>query len=152
MQTTNRRPLNQASVTIVLTVALILLQPMTIGQEPSSEDEKISTSDEILRLYEKAKEAGEQVPKDVYEWVKQELQSIGDWEYLVIEIDSADAKGLEGSLNEQGADRWECIWVAAIGDKTRLIMKRPGKSYLKHIPLSQLLKLVLTGDSSANEN
>ena len=148
MQTTNGRPLNQASVTIVLTVALLLLPPMTIGQEPSSEDEKISTSDEILRLYEKAKEAGEQVPKDVYEWVKQELQSIGDWEYLVTDIQISDSREVQKRLNELGAERWECIWIHSSEGKASFIFKRPVRSYLKNIPFSQMMKLVPSGDSN----
>ena len=69
-------------------VAMCLPVSLMAGQDrgsPSEEEGGIWT--EVVRLYEKAKQAGEQVPKDVWEWVKQDLESMGDWEYRVIEIE-----------------------------------------------------------------
>jgi hypothetical protein len=123
-------------------VLLSLLQP-AVAQDavPEAEpDEGIWR--EVLRLYEKAKQTGEQVPKDVYEWLRQEAGTIGDWEYRVVEMKEADAARTEARLNELGAERWECIWIQTVGRKTRFILKRPAKNYLGQIPLSQLMKLI----------
>jgi hypothetical protein len=103
--------------------------------------------EQVLALYEKAKETGEQVPQDAYEWVKEDLGRLGDWEYLVTEIAIGDAAATQGKLNELGADRWECVWIHTVAGKTTFIFKRPTRSYLKHVPLSQLMKLVPSAGS-----
>ena len=50
-----------------------------------------------------------------------------------------------------GAERWECIWVQPRGSQLRLILKRPVRSYLMRVPLSQLIKLIPEGDSGGTE-
>lgn len=114
--------------------------------DPSSADQ--GALDQVLELYEKAKDAGEQVPVDAYEWARNDLENIGDWEYLVIDIPVFDATAVQQRLNELGTERWECIWIQANGNSTSFILKRPTRSYLKHLPLSQLFKLVPRGESA----
>jgi hypothetical protein len=101
--------------------------------------------DEVVKVYEAAKEQGEQVPKSVYDWVRNDLGSVGDWEYMVFELKGADSAVMEKKLNDLGTERWECIWIQPVGTKTRFVMKRPSRTYLKHLPLSQLLKMVPAG-------
>jgi len=101
--------------------------------------------DEVVRFYETAKEQGEQVPKSVYEWVRNDLSSVGDWEYMVFELESADAATMERKLNDLGTDRWECMWIQPVGLRTRFVMKRPARTYLKNLPLSQVLKMLPAG-------
>ena len=96
-------------------------------------------------MYERAREAGEQVPKDIYEWARKDLESIGNWEYRIESIDMRQIDVLERRLNELGADRWECIWIQEGEGPARLIFKRPVRSYLKHVPLSRLLRAVPVG-------
>jgi len=110
--------------------------------QASSGEESGGVWEEILALYEKAKEAGEQVPEDAAEWVSQDLQSIGDWEYKVVELGPKTAEGLEAKLTELGTDRWECFWVQTSGTKTRLLFKRPRKSWLQSIPLTDLIQWI----------
>lgn len=104
--------------------------------------------DEVVKLYEKAKEAGERVPKDVVDWVQEDLQNIGDWEYKVVEMDAADAAAVETRLNELGEDRWDCIWIEERAGRTRFIFKRSSRAYLQHIPLGDLMKLLPGGSAT----
>jgi hypothetical protein len=97
---------------------------------------------EVERLYEQAREAGEKVPGNVYDWLKEDLDHIGDWEYRVIYISDPAEIELERAMNKLGIDRWECFAVVRHGDALQLFFKRPVKSYLKHIPVSDLWKLV----------
>jgi hypothetical protein len=96
---------------------------------------------EVERLYEQAREAGETVSADAYEWLKEDLDHIGDWEYRLIVADPVEIE-LERTMNKLGVERWECFAVVPEGSSLRLFFKRPVKSYLKHIPISDLWKLV----------
>ena len=128
---------------IFLLAGCLALGTVALGQEAAPEPEPESgVWSEILRLYEKAKEAGEQVPKDVYEWLRQEVQTVGDWEYRVVEMKEPSSAEMEAKLNELGAERWECIWIEPVGSKRRFVLKRRAKGYLSQIPLSELIKLI----------
>ena len=128
----------------LMLAATLLIGPVGIAQDeqPTTEEVEGSVWDDVVELYERAKAAGEQVPKDIYEWVHTDLESIGDWEYRVESIDMRQVEALERQLNELGADRWECIWIQETDGPARLIFKRPVRSYLKHVPLSQLLRAI----------
>ena len=129
---------------------LLAIPPLSLAQE-ESESEDSSYWEQIVALYESAKETGEQVPKDIYDWTLEDLSNIGDWEYKVLEISMVDSTALEEQLNELGADRWDCIWIQTKGTKTTFIFKRPSRSYLRNIPLGELLKLVPTGSLGGGE-
>jgi hypothetical protein len=98
--------------------------------------------DEVERLYEQARATGEQVPGDVYDWLKEDLNHIGDWEYRVIAVSDLAETELETTMNELGLERWECFAVVRESDAVHLFFKRPVKSYLRHIPVTDLWKLV----------
>ena len=121
-----------------------------IGAQDTEQAEKESSPgvwEEIQRLYEKAKKAGEKVPEDIMEWLRQDLKRIGTWEYRVVTLRSATAKGLEEKLNQLGSDRWESFAVLHDGRKVHLFFKRPVKSYLKAIPVTDLWKLIPHADN-----
>ncbi len=101
----------------------------------------------IQELYETARNAGEDVPADAYEWAKSDIERIGDWEYLIVRLDGeADAPIVE-RLNELGSERWEVFWLERQGAEFRVFFKRPARSYLRLLPLSELGRLVPIGDS-----
>ena len=127
---------------LMLVVMLALFTFTVAGPQDDDPTATAGVWEEVKQLYELAKEAGEKVPADVYEWAKQDLESIGNWKYHIVELTSSDSSGIEERLNELGQDRWECIWVQSLGEKTRFIMKRPSRSYLSRIPLSQIMRLV----------
>ena len=108
--------------------------------------------DEVERLYGQARDTGEQVPGDVYDWLQEDLNHIGDWEYRVIAVSDLAEDGLETTMNELGVERWECFAVVREREVVHLFFKRPAKSYLRHIPISDLWKLVPgKGEGDAGE-
>ena len=128
---------------IVMACCLVASLSLVSGQEkPTEESSDSGVWNEVVRLYESAKKKGEQVPKDVYEWAREDLKRHDTWEYHVVEVTNA---GIEKTLNKLGAERWECIWIQPAGKRLRLVLKRPVRSYLRNLPLSQVLKL-LPGD------
>ncbi len=140
------------SVTMVLVVALLSCASLAAaGAEQEAKEDAPSSRlwDRILALYEAAKETGEQVPKDIYEWAQQDFGKIGDWEYRVLDLETGDATAIETKLNELGAARWECMWIQPIAAGTRFILKRPARSYLRSIPLTDILKFFPGKDSGS---
>src|SRR5688572_27578309 len=67
--------------------------------------------EDVQRLYQQAKAAGEKVPADLMEWAREDLARAGRWEYKVLELDG-DPADVESSLNDHGRDRWECLAVS----------------------------------------
>ena len=131
----------------VLGLLLVLSVSAPISSQLDSDDEsEPGVWDEVQRLYQSAKETGERVPKNIYDWIRQDIENLGDWQYRVVELETSDSKSVEGKLNELGQERWECIWVQPSLKTTRLFLKRPVRSYLTTLPLSQLLKLIPSGE------
>ncbi len=140
----NRRSLIRGGWMLGLLLLVSLSAPTSSQEDPGEEPEPGMWSD-VERLYESAKEAGERVPKNIYDWVREDIENLGDWEYRVVELESSDSKSIEDELNELGQERWDCIWVQASGKTTRFFLKRPVRSYLTTLPLSKLLKLIPSG-------
>ena len=111
---------------------------------------------QIRDLYQRARSAGERVPEDAYDWAREDISRIGDWEYQVLGIDEApgepgDDAALQARLNALGAERWEVFWIDARGDRLRVFLKRPARSYLRHIPFSTLGRWLHSGGSGGEE-
>jgi hypothetical protein len=100
---------------------------------------------QIQALYESAKKAGDIDAGSVTEWLKTDYEGMGDWEYRVIQVDGKESKALEEALNLAGAERWEVFWVREGGGNFTFFLKRPVRSYLRSIPLTDLLKLIPGG-------
>lgn len=100
----------------------------------------------MQRLYEKAKSAGDDVPENVVDWVKEDMQRIGAWEYRIVALQAKTDRELEKELIKLGKDRWECFWLERDGSTLRLALKRPAKSYLQAVPVKELMKLIPKGE------
>ena len=99
--------------------------------------------EQVVRFfYNRAKDAGEQVPTNVMEWARQDIGQIGAWEYRVLDLETNDPESLEKQLNALGAARWECFSVEDTPTGKRLYLKKAGRSYLRTIPTGDLLKLI----------
>lgn len=96
--------------------------------------------DQVKDLYEKAK--GTSDPSNAVDWAKDDIKKIGDWEYKIVVIADLETASLEQQLNELGEDRWEVFWVQPSRTETRFFLKRTARSYLRHIPLSELGKIL----------
>jgi hypothetical protein len=133
---------------LALTIALVIgcsdqLPPALPDDGPASEAAGDAWQ-RIESLYQRALEAGEKVPDDVAEWARQDLQRIGRWEYRIEKLPAVDDEALEAHLNRLGQERWECYWLRAEADGTTLFLKRPARSYLRSLPVSDLLRLLPT--------
>lgn len=84
--------------------------------------------------------------KDAGSWDSEDWNSIGAWEYKVVFVASTDKTKdrvpPEQTLNEHGKLRWECFHVSDRPGGVTYFMKRQKKSYLKNMPLRDVLKLV----------
>jgi len=102
--------------------------------------------DKARELYEKAKRSGDNVPDDIAEWMQEDLQKAGDWEYQIVRTspasDASDNEAVEALLNELGQERWECFWVERKNGEIEFFLKRPSRSYLKGLPMRDFLKFI----------
>ena len=114
-------------------------------QENIEKDPDESLWKQIQALYDSAKKAGDIDAESVTEWLKSDYESMGDWEYRVIQVTSKDSSVLEAELNLAGTERWEVFWVREGSGNFTFFLKRPQRSYLRSIPLSDLLKLIPGG-------
>ena len=130
----------------LLLVALWLADPVAATQdepaEPIGEAEDAGVWVRIQALYEQAKAAGEEVPGNVYDWIKQDLANLGDWEYTLVTVGALQPTSLQKKMNELGNERWECFDVIFDGERYHLFFRRKTRSYLSSIPVADLLKLL----------
>jgi len=131
-----------------IALALALAAP-TAAQEDMSDEESLWT--QVLALYQEAKGTSETAAEDVYEWAREDMQSIGDWEYKVEYFSNPNHLALEKQLNELGTDRWEVVWIDRQGPNLIVTLKRPSRTWLNKLPLGQLLKLVAPGGDAGGE-
>ncbi len=89
---------------------------------------------------------GETASDNALDWLKDDWNAMNSWEYSVVSISAEDLASdpslLESKLNESGKLRWECFHVSDNSTGMKFFMKRQKKSYLKNIPLKDLMKLV----------
>ncbi len=128
------------------TVALFLSLSCGCSEDITTQSDEVNRYWKKAReLYEKAKESGEKVPEDIKDWIKEDINKIGTWEYKIAFLDAES--NLEKELNKLGKDRWECFWIEKRENGLKLFLKRPVRSYLKTIPTKHLLKLIPQGGS-----
>ena len=105
----------------------------------------------IQELYESPREAGDDVPSSAYEWAKSDIEKIGDWEYQIVQLDVDSDAALLEQLIALGSQRWEVFWLERQGAELRAFLKRPARSYLRLLPVSELSRLVPMGEGGAPE-
>ena len=103
----------------------------TEGDDAATTDSLSMNYTKLKALYEKAKEAGEQVPEDVLEWAKSDLKKIGTWDYKIVSFSSESEEAILNELKRLGSQRWECFWVEPIPGGKRFYLKRAARSYLQ---------------------
>ncbi len=107
--------------------------------EPSATE---SALDDLQSKYDELVEEKLEIP---VRWATDDLENIGDWEYKVVELSGATAESLETTFNELGNDRWEVFWIENVRNGYRIMFKRPSRSYLSRIPLTQIGRFVIDG-------
>lgn len=93
----------------------------------------------------------EKTPSQAYEWLQQDLKNMSTWEYRVLTITKTSDAEIEKQLNELGNERWECVAITRTKGRQRFILKRPKKSYMRSLPLKELLKLFGMGGGTRSE-
>ncbi len=117
---------------------------------PASPDDRMAAlKQRVQKLYQQARESGQQVPKDALEWAQQDLNRMGDWEYKIVDLPREDPESRQTRLNELGSERWEAFWMEPAGNGIRVYLKRRSKSWLEKIPLSELRRLWPSGAGGA---
>jgi hypothetical protein len=133
-------------LTLLLLPAAAADPPATVeAQGNTATESDISLWNQIQALYESAKKAGEIDAGSVTEWLKSDYEGMGDWEYRVLQVNGKESASLETALNQAGAERWEVFWVREGGGNFTFFLKRPVRSYLRSVPLTDLLKMIPGG-------
>ena len=127
----------------------LFLVPIALGscEKPRGSEEVVDAAKQTLTA---TKEKVQQTAAPIAEWTEEDLRKIGAWEYRLLEI-NYDAKSPEDAvteLNELGSERWECFWVEATPEGARFYLKRSKRSYLRYVPVSDVMKLVVPGGSN----
>jgi hypothetical protein len=114
-------------------------------QSPTAESEAARYMEEIKNRYSEmtslAKKHGD-VPQEALDWFKQDIQNISTWDYKILELSLSDGEKAEHELNQLGAERWEVIAAITTSQGERVLLKRARKSYLKSLPVKDILRLM----------
>ena len=113
----------------------------------SSGETAQETMDWANDMYQSMKKQGLTTAGSATEWLSEDWNRIGAWEYKVIVVDDLSPSELEKKLNEMGAQRWECFHVSSTADGQTMYFKKHARSYLKHVPLKDMMKLIPLLDS-----
>ncbi len=134
---------NSSVLSIILTFVLLMVSGCNgKSSEPSATQRAI---DDLQAKYDELVE--DKITNPV-KWASDDLENIGDWEYKIIDLADEGAAAIEKLLNELGDDRWEVYWVENVRNNYRIMLKRPSRSYLSHIPLSQIGRFVIGGNEA----
>jgi hypothetical protein len=95
-------------IMITLMLSLILTINFSFAEE---ENEETSYWETIKNKFEELKSDNLEKSEKAKNWIEEDIQKIGDWEYKVIKMGSSSIEKIEEDLNELGTDRWECFWV-----------------------------------------
>lgn len=100
------------------------------------------TQDWLNNLFQSAKDQGTTTANSVKEWVADDWNAQGDFQYKIVTLGADDPAAVEAKLNELGGQRWDCYHVASSGPTWTFFLKRTRRSYLSRIPLKDLANLL----------
>ena len=95
----------------------------------------------VLDTYNSLHAKGMTTAKSAQQWVQDDFQSMYAFEYKILPKSQVDPENLESTLNELGQERWDCFEV----DQAAFYFKRQKKSYLRNVPLKDLMKFLPVG-------
>lgn len=108
----------------------------------TAEGDLDSKLDVIKEYYEESKETTTEVSKEAYEWLREDINRIGGWDYEVLSANGQDEDEIRTTLARMGAERWNLVSAVPNGDRIVFILKRPQKSYVNVLPAKDVLKLM----------
>jgi hypothetical protein len=97
----------------------------------------------VNEMYKSLSDRGLTSAKSAGDWVAEDWNSMNAWEYKVVRMgDEQTPEILAEKLNESGKNRWDCFHVSETTSGTTFYMKRQKKSFLKNVPLKDMMKLI----------
>lgn len=88
--------------------------------------------------FESLKKSGLTNADNTSQWLSQDWKNMQSWEYKTIVLKSISDESADDQLNRLGAEGWECFHV----DSGTFYFKKPADSYLRHLPFSDVIKLI----------
>ena len=104
-------------------------------------DAAAGIGESISDTYESLRDRGMTTAKDARQWVQDDVRNMNAFEYKVVPKSQISGENMEAILNELGEERWDCFEV----DDTTFYFKRQKKSYLRNIPVKDLLRFLPMG-------
>ena len=120
----------------------ICLASIHLHSEDKEKQEDKSYLDNLKKLYDEKVESGKEATSNTKNWVKGDIENIGDWEYKIVAFGKKAPTELEKELNQLGNERWQCFWVEATGKDKVFYFKRTKMSYIQKIPAGDLLRII----------
>lgn len=113
-------------------------------------DEKVETGkklygknlEEAKKLYSGKLVDGKKLTLQTKDWLKQDVEKMGDWEYKVVTFAGKNHEELEKNLNQLGNERWQCFWVEGSPKEKVFYFKRTKMSYINKIPAADLIRII----------
>ncbi len=128
-------------------LALCLVHSCLQAEEKDQKKEK-SLLDRGKKLLDEKVESGKKLLDKKIKgsqgknWVKGDIENIGDWEYKIVAFAEKAHPELEKELNQLGESRWQCFWVESSGKDKVFYFKRSKISYMHKIPAGKLLEII----------
>lgn len=141
---------------ILLTILLLTfgtLPAAAMSPESAAEQEQLTAEaveqqkeeawqDNLIKEAQKWLNSSKQAGERSADWLKEDVKRMGDFEYKIVRIPANDDQALTAQLNELGSQRWEVYWVQEQGDQIRFFLKRTARTYMKHVPVGDMLRLI----------
>ena len=133
-------------------LTLCLVHPCLYAEEKGKQEEK-SFLDRGKKLFGEKVESGKKLLDEKVKgnqdlkgqtknWVKGDIENIGDWEYKIVAFADKAHPELEKELNQLGKSRWQCFWVEATEKNKVFYFKRSKISYMHKMPAGELLEII----------
>ena len=132
-----------------ITYGLIVAAALSVSGCSNESGDPSATEKALEELQAKYDELTGDQFDDPAQWAAEDIENIGDWEYLVREFADTAPADLEAELNALGDDRWEVYWLERTDTGYVVFLKKPAISYLSKIPLSQIGRYVIGGGDQA---
>jgi hypothetical protein len=86
------------------------------------------------KLYEQNFGDGKELTEQTKEWVKEDIENMGDWEYKIVAFGGKATTGMGKALDQLGNERWQCFWVESSGKDKSFISRGQRRATFKRFP------------------
>ncbi|MCB0329049.1 MAG: hypothetical protein KDD70_05285 [Bdellovibrionales bacterium] len=125
-----------------------------VKEEQATDDGSINYAEyyeSLKKKYDELVKESSKTGNDAYEWVRADFKNMFSWEYKIVSTKTTDEEKLQKQLEGLGAERWELVQVVPSEGGYKFFFKRPPKSYLKSLPLKDMMRIFSFGGSGGGE-